>query len=270
METGVVFRGGDSITPGGLPAGLDAYFGYGDGRWPDYATIAAQHPSARLFRIAVTAADDGDFLDIENGDASISDAPGWVRRQQIRGAIRPGLYISVARLDALVDALELAGIPRAAVRILSAHYDVSIGAHICAPGCYPALRNTADGTQWVDHGAWDESRLSAAFMEEPTVTTLNRPIIAVAARPQGDGMWLVAQDGGIFPLGAAQGVFALDDQLPAKLAPGHLVVDAASTPTGLGLWVVASDGGVFTFGDARFDGSLPAEQIAPSSQPLST
>ena len=263
-------RGGDSTDPAGLPpAGLEAYFGYGDGRWPDYQAIAAAHPQAKLYRIAVTATDDGDFLDIENGDATDADAPGWVRRQQVRGASRPGLYRQTSALDGLVATLAAAGIDRPAVRLWSAHYNVQIGAHICAPGCYPGLKASADGTQWVDHGTWDESLLSPSFMEEPMA--LNRPIIATAARPQGDGYWLIAQDGGIFPFGAAAGVHLEEaDQLPSKLAPGHLVVSAAATPTGLGLWVVASDGGVFTFGDARFYGSLPGEHIGPSSQPISS
>lgn len=32
---------------------------------------------------------------------------------------------------------------------------------------------------------------------------LNAPITGIAARPQGDGYWLVARDGGVFTFGAA-------------------------------------------------------------------
>lgn len=162
-------RGGDSINPAALPPGLNVYFGYGDGRWPDYQAIAAGHPTAKVYRFAVTAADRGDFLDIENGDATIAQAPGWVRAELAAGSARPGLYIRVSALDALVDELAHSGIDRSVVRLGAAHYDVSIGAHICAPGCYPALRNRADGTQWVDHGTWDEWLLSPTFIEDPII-----------------------------------------------------------------------------------------------------
>jgi SpoIID/LytB domain protein len=79
---------------------------------------------------------------------------------------------------------------------------------------------------------------------------LNKPIVGMAATPDGGGYWLVASDGGIFTFGDA----------PFYGSTGNLVlnkpiVGMAATPDGGGYWLVASDGGIFTFGDAGFYGS---------------
>jgi hypothetical protein len=79
---------------------------------------------------------------------------------------------------------------------------------------------------------------------------LNRPIVGMAANPEGGGYWLVASDGGIFTFGNA-GFYGSTGAI-------HLnqpIVGMAATPDGKGYWLVASDGGIFAFGDARFFGS---------------
>jgi ketosteroid isomerase-like protein len=80
--------------------------------------------------------------------------------------------------------------------------------------------------------------------------TLNAPIVAIMARPQGDGYWEVGADGGIFNYGEAKFHGSLGN---VKLnAP---IVDGVATPTGNGYWLVAGDGGIFAFGDAGFMGA---------------
>ena len=82
---------------------------------------------------------------------------------------------------------------------------------------------------------------------------LNKPIVGMAATPDGGGYWLVASDGGIFNFGDA-GFYGSTGNL-------HLnkpIVGMAPTPDGRGYWLVASDGGIFTFGDAHFYGSTGA------------
>lgn len=101
----------------------------------------------------------------------------------------------------------------------------------------------------------------------PAMPQLVRPIIAIVARPQNDGYWQVAQDGGVFAFGEAPGF--PDNPVPGTLAPGHLIVDAFATPTGKGLTLTGSDGGVFNLGDSIFHGSIPEDHIAPSAQPIS-
>ncbi len=80
---------------------------------------------------------------------------------------------------------------------------------------------------------------------------LNKPIVGMAATPDGGGYWLVASDGGIFTYGDAPFYGST-----GNLALNKPIVGMAATPDGGGYWLVASDGGIFTFGDARFSGSL--------------
>jgi hypothetical protein len=79
----------------------------------------------------------------------------------------------------------------------------------------------------------------------------------MAPTPSGNGYWLVASDGGMFPFGDA-GFFGSTGAM-------HLnkpIVGMAPTPSGNGYWLVASDGGIFSFGDARFFGSTGAIRLA--------
>ena len=89
--------------------------------------------------------------------------------------------------------------------------------------------------------------------------TINRPLVSMAADPDGRGYWVVGADGGVFaydaPFFGSTGGLALN-------AP---VVDMTPTPSGQGYWMVASDGGVFAYGDARFFGSMGGR---PLNQPV--
>jgi hypothetical protein len=79
---------------------------------------------------------------------------------------------------------------------------------------------------------------------------LTRPIVGMAATPDGAGYWLVASDGGIFTFG--------DASFLGSTGAIHLnrpIVGMASTSDGAGYWLVASDGGIFSYGDATFYGS---------------
>ena len=79
---------------------------------------------------------------------------------------------------------------------------------------------------------------------------LNKPIVGMAATPDGGGYWLVASDGGIFSYGDAQFYGST-----GSIRLNKPIVGMASTPDGKGYWLVASDGGIFTYGDAQFYGS---------------
>jgi GH25 family lysozyme M1 (1,4-beta-N-acetylmuramidase) len=80
---------------------------------------------------------------------------------------------------------------------------------------------------------------------------LNKPMVGIAVRPQGDGYWLAAADGGVFTCGAAPFHGSMGGQ--RLNAP---VVGIAAAPDGDGYWLFAADGGVFSFGSARFYGSM--------------
>ena len=90
----------------------------------------------------------------------------------------------------------------------------------------------------------------AVFHGSTGGTTLNKPIVGMAATPSGNGYWLVASDGGVFAEG--------DAVFHGSTGGMHLnqpIVGMAATPSGNGYWLVASDGGIFAFGDATFYGS---------------
>lgn len=167
----------DSIDPAALPAGMDAYAGYVGGRWPDFEAIASREKGARLLSVAIAADEDADCLDIENGDATVDQAPGWAKRQRARGVARPCLYTSVSNGAELMAVMSASGWPRGAYRLLTAHYGA--GQHICGPRCGGSdFPGTADGTQWIDHGGWDESLLAASFFDVADSAAPTHPALA--------------------------------------------------------------------------------------------
>jgi len=115
-----------------------------------------------------------------------------------------------------------------------------VGIAAAAVGAWLA---TADGGVFALCGA--------PFSGSMGAKTLNKPIVAMAATPDGGGYWLVAGDGGVFSFGDAR----YYGSMGAKPLDRPIVAMAA-TPDGGGYWLVASDGGVFAFGDAVFAGSM--------------
>lgn len=255
---------GDAIYPAHLPAGLDAYAGYDMGSWPDFAAIASAHASAHLIEICPFLANRGTFIDVERFDATAAQAPTYIALRMQAGVVRPGVYSSIVNMGDIVGRLGRAGFERHTYRLLSAHYGA--GKHICGPSTC-RMGPQCDGTQWIDHGGWDESLLDDHFFATLApgglVSNLAAPICAIVPRPQNDGYWLVGRDGGIFSFGAA-GTFK-----PNPVVPGSAreIIDAKTTATGGGLYLAGADGGVFTYGDAGFFGSVPTLNVGPSSLP---
>jgi hypothetical protein len=93
----------------------------------------------------------------------------------------------------------------------------------------------------------------AGFFGSTGSLPLNRPIVGIAAMPDGSGYWLVGSDGGVFAFGNAPFFGST-----GSLVLNRPIVGMAATPDGRGYWLVASDGGVFAFGDAAFEGSTGA------------
>lgn len=136
----------DSIEASQIPATAEAVAGYVGGAWPNFDELVKRFPNARHLSIAVNSGEDAECLDIETGDASISDAPAWFRRQKARGLSRPALYTSLSNVNSLHGELERAGIHRNEWRLISAHYTAS--AHICGPS--EGISTYADATQYFD------------------------------------------------------------------------------------------------------------------------
>ena len=114
----------------------------------------------------------------------------------------------------------------------------------------PYLASLGSGTWLVDAAGGVHPLGEAAFFGDLSGRSLNRPVVGMAATPDGRGYWLVASDGGVFAFGDA-GFFGST----GGLVLNKPIVDMAATPDGRGYWLVASDGGVFAFGDAGFFGS---------------
>ena len=85
---------------------------------------------------------------------------------------------------------------------------------------------------------------------------LNKPMVAMAVTPDGQGYWLVAADGGVFAFGDA-GFYGSMGGRPLN----RPVTGIAPTTDGRGYWLVATDGGVFAFGDAGFFGSMGGQPL---------
>jgi hypothetical protein len=94
---------------------------------------------------------------------------------------------------------------------------------------------------------------------------LNAPIVGIAALPNGNGLYLVAADGGVFNFGSAHlygstyslGLTGLTGSRPLN-AP---IVGIAVDPQGTGYLLIAADGGVFNLGSAQFHGSTYSDGI---------
>jgi hypothetical protein len=272
----------DSITAANLnnlPFVPDCYLGYVDGRWPNYVQIAAQHGNKPVYGLDVFGNATGDGTDSEPGNASIAATVACTKADLARGVDRPIVYCPASWATAMVNAHTGAGIARSKYRLVTAHYGGPTapgapiqGMHICGPFC--GYGPGADGTQWQSLNAYDRSILAPNFISAAshpgtpsgvkTLPQLSGPIVAIVLRPQNDGYWLVAQDGGLFNFGAAP---ALANPVVGKLSAGHYVRSATVTPSGQGLILAASDGGVFCLGDAAFHGSLGGV-VTPSSVPL--
>jgi hypothetical protein len=97
---------------------------------------------------------------------------------------------------------------------------------------------------------------AAAPTSAGTGSALNKPIVGMAATPDGNGYWLVASDGGIFAEGDAKFYGST-----GAITLNKPIVGMASTPDGKGYWLVASDGGIFSYGDATFFGSMGGTKL---------
>lgn len=138
----------DSIDVSQIPVNARAVAGYVGGRWPTFYSLKTRFPKAERLSIAVFASEDADCLDVEPGDATIAQAPRWVKRQLAGGAKRPVVYTSVSQAKSLLDSLAKAGIPRSKVRLWTAHY--TFKPHRCSAVCgFGSFQ--ADATQYSDH-----------------------------------------------------------------------------------------------------------------------
>lgn len=102
----------DAINPNNIPVGrFPLVAGYVDGprsQWP--AAGWARHSASILVRIAVFASTNaGHVLDVETGDATPSQAPGWVKMRRAAGT-DPTVYCSISLWPAVRAAFHAANV----------------------------------------------------------------------------------------------------------------------------------------------------------------
>lgn len=154
----------DSIDVSQIPRDAAAAAGYTSGYWPTWNTIKAG-PWPHKLSIAVTAShNDARCLDVEPGDATPDQAPGWVKAAKARGVKEPVLYSSLSVMPQVIAACSRAGISRSEYKVWTAHYNDK--KHVCTPACGYGLNTDADATQWTDHSQGrnlDESLCVGSF-----------------------------------------------------------------------------------------------------------
>ena len=86
----------DSITAADIPANAVMVAGYIDGNWAWAPQDWNRWPESTVkLRITVSAAvNDGHILDVEQGDATPDQCPGWIKMRQAAGLARPTIYCS--------------------------------------------------------------------------------------------------------------------------------------------------------------------------------
>jgi peptidoglycan/xylan/chitin deacetylase (PgdA/CDA1 family) len=133
-----------------------------------------------------------------------------------------------------------------------------IGASLLGALLVPAPAHaTSPPRAWlgaVDGGVFTMG--SAPFRGSKGGTSLPSPVIAIAARPSGNGYWLASLAGDVYPFGDAT-----SHGSEHGIHLNQPMVDIVSSPSGNGYWMVAADGGVFSYGDAHYHGGLGGVHI---------
>jgi len=132
------------------------------------------------------------------------------------------------------------------------------------PAASPALGPTCPQPPAPPAGYWQVASDGgiftfggAQFYGSTGSMRLNRPVVGMAATPDGKGYWLVASDGGIFAYGDA-GFYGST----GSLVLNQPIIGMMPTLDGRGYWLVARDGGIFAFGDAAFYGSAASDGLS--------
>lgn len=150
-----------------IPPDAKAVACYTNGAYKNCAEVHVKFPHAHKVTIDVANSNPAaDFLDIERGDATIEDAPGWFREhQKRRPGTRPGFYISISEAQALESVLRAHGIKRREYKLWTAHY--TFHPHVCGPKTcgYPSKADGTQYTNWSHEHSLDQSLLKESFWE---------------------------------------------------------------------------------------------------------
>ncbi len=193
----------DSVDAPLIPRDTPVVAGYGDGSymwspsWKASGGLPAGSnwfdlfPNAVRLVIVVNAANAGDILDVESGDATPAQVPGWCRRFNRPGRRAPTVYCNRDTWPLVIAALQAAGIDPAGPDIdwWISTLDGTVDVPVKPGGKAPAL------VQYVDTGAYDESVIHdpswvGAVPSDPLppVTAGGDAQVAIAPRMDGQGV----------------------------------------------------------------------------------
>ena len=159
-----------------LPKGAQVYAGYSTGSgvvpWTeaDFAAHAtALGPCLRIDQDPAASDPTADYLDVENGAATVADAPGWAKRALAAHAAgtRPGqrspaIYMSASNVTPVVNSL-IAGGVKSGIGLIVANWSVTetqaVSEVLAASGPFPVA-----GIQFADPGAYDVNVFSKAWL----------------------------------------------------------------------------------------------------------
>lgn len=156
----------DSVNAFDIPANVEAVAGYVDGIYAWGPDSWARFATSFKLRIAVRAStNDGHALDVETGNASPSEVPGWVARRHAAGVQAPWIYCNRVNRPNVEAALAGAQIPPSDVALWIATLD---GTRTVPAGPYPIA-----AVQWaspaISGGHYDISDVNADYGAAPGV-----------------------------------------------------------------------------------------------------
>lgn len=100
----------DSTTPQVIPADAEMVAGYVNGEFAWHPQDWDRFPHAVKVHITIMAVNEAGVLDIETGDATPEQAPGWVWARLSAGLKRPTLYVNRSNAQEVIDLCKTAGL----------------------------------------------------------------------------------------------------------------------------------------------------------------
>ena len=94
----------DSVTPAAIPADAQMVAGYLDGEYAWTSQDWARFAGAVKITITITATNQGDVLDVETGDATSGQAPGWIKARRMSGHNQPTIYCNRSTVQSVIQA----------------------------------------------------------------------------------------------------------------------------------------------------------------------
>jgi len=150
--------GYDAVTASAIPFKAQVALCYADGTFANCTAVKARQP-VHLITIAVRTSGVARLLDVEPGDASPSQAGGWVKAMIGRHIWRPGIYANASTMPAVERSLQSAGLSRSQYVLMVAEWDGN-----------PTVPGGFDAKQWRSTQSLDFDSFLTSFFSQPQRT----------------------------------------------------------------------------------------------------